>query len=1303
MIFDKLTTAGCIIPPPQPPDQRCEDPSFAMQHPSLCPLGALLLKPGIASICLADSINFSVFEYVAGVETELTTGLIFSSSNPDVFVIGVNSGSGTSIASGTTIITASYGTRTVSMTLEVQPSATCCNETVVASAIVVDNSSSMSLGFGGGYPSRLAFAKAVAGAYGGLIAEVSGVPKDSVGVFSVNSTLSALLAQSQDTTAILAAIAGISQTQEKTDLLTVFTVAAQTLIGIGADKPVLLLISDCEQSLSDRQAVLDAAYAFKAVGGIIVVIAPRASAVLQGFDLAERLATPGFFINASSATAANVLLQLNYLKKLLCAGSCVDPGERYENQPALDYSTFENWEVVEGIVNLLGPGLNDFLPGNGLYVELSGQSHAVIGTIDTFEVVAGQTYNLSFKAAGNQQSDTVSQSISASLRIGATTTFATNPIVFQQTVYPAWNDEFSTYNFSFTATYDATVRIYFEQNYTGTIVPGSFLDDVRFSSGDGVTLLDDNFDGENLVYIPPPCGGSAAVTGIDDPEAPTAEWLSEAGDDLNHIGQFTYGITYVTNEGETAVTTVLYQNLERFTFSEEVRRLNLPQPVPANVTSIRIWRSLGEGDAGAEPQNNTLFLLAEVAASSLSYLDSESAVVFTARHEASVEAPTVNTTSAAVGTFGYFSYVPCCYYYTTPGIPTPTNALVPLMTDNETPVDYLVSMGSVGTTNEEDWNNCWDQEASTRVALANASGVIDPATQWIQCQLPAAATVGSYSLTTRQTLPDQLAPTAWFLSGSQDGLAWTLLDTRTNITNWTDDVPRTFNVSVPGSFFYYRISFTAGANNNTPAVISEAQLYSGSTDDVTHFTNNCPPCEVPGGQVADTPPLADIETVGPQPVFDCTKTVRVTCPAGSTNAPDVDLVPVMTSATAPSGTVFFDDNAGQGEAAGFEAWKVFDGDPVTYMELVGTVSGIVGYQFPSAVAVHKYEMTARADTAIGSPKAWTLQGSNNGTTWTTLDTRTNVGWFAGQSRQYALTNTTAYTYYRLNITANSSGNLSNNLILALLEFYGVAVQYADGTATRSSSTNEEACRLATEAATAAALLSCITVYSATRSHTRSCEFGTVGSVTLSASATSLNNQDEANAAAQAAAEAATLAYLDAHPEVCYGSNNMSPITIPTVGNGSPYPSVLWVSESGTISKVTVNINGLTHGSPDDLRILLVGPTGIGVWLMKDAGGTFSVSNVNLVFDDAGATLLPDATQIVAGTFKPSLYSGNQLPQAPAPQSFPDQVGSLPGTALTEFNDTDKQGAWALYCSDDLALFGGSITSWTLTITASAPS
>src|ERR1035437_3966790 len=55
------------------------------------------------------------------------------------------------------------------------------------------------------------------------------------------------------------------------------------------------------------------------------------------------------------------------------------------------------------------------------------------------------------------------------------------------------------------------------------------------------------------------------------------------------------------------------------------------------------------------------------------------------------------------------------------------------------------------------------------------------------------------------------------------------------------------------------------------------------------------------------------------------------------------------------------------------------------------------------------------------PKDWTLEGSNDDSTWDTLDTVTNAtGWASGETRTFTpAVATTAYRYFRLNVTANN--------------------------------------------------------------------------------------------------------------------------------------------------------------------------------------------------------------------------------------------------------------------------------------------
>src|SRR6266508_1906852 len=161
--------------------------------------------------------------------------------------------------------------------------------------------------------------------------------------------------------------------------------------------------------------------------------------------------------------------------------------------------------------------------------------------------------------------------------------------------------------------------------------------------------------------------------------------------------------------------------------------------------------------------------------------------------------------------------------------------------------------------------------------------------------------------------------------------------------------------------------------------------------------------------------------------------------------------------------------------------------------------------------------------------------------------------------------------------------------------------------------------------------------------------------------------------------------------------NPTTITIPDSGPASPYPSDIVVPAGlGTVTKVTVTINSLTHTFPDDLDFLLVGPAGQNAIIMSDAGGSLDVSNVVVTLDDAAAIPLPDSAQIISGTYQPTNYGTGDTWPAPAP-------APLGGSALSIFNGTDPNGTWSLYLVDDAGGDLGMIAGgWTLTITSFGP-
>lgn len=161
--------------------------------------------------------------------------------------------------------------------------------------------------------------------------------------------------------------------------------------------------------------------------------------------------------------------------------------------------------------------------------------------------------------------------------------------------------------------------------------------------------------------------------------------------------------------------------------------------------------------------------------------------------------------------------------------------------------------------------------------------------------------------------------------------------------------------------------------------------------------------------------------------------------------------------------------------------------------------------------------------------------------------------------------------------------------------------------------------------------------------------------------------------------------------------NTTPITIPDHGSAQPYPSAIAVSGvTGIVDKVTVTLNGLTHGFPDDVNMMLVGPDGQKMILLSGAGGGHAVTNVTLTFADDAGTALADAEQIVSGSYAPTNYKGTINFPPPAPG------GAAPST-LSVFSGGSPNGTWALYIFDDTSGDAGGISDgWSLSIRTVVP-
>jgi hypothetical protein len=144
-------------------------------------------------------------------------------------------------------------------------------------------------------------------------------------------------------------------------------------------------------------------------------------------------------------------------------------------------------------------------------------------------------------------------------------------------------------------------------------------------------------------------------------------------------------------------------------------------------------------------------------------------------------------------------------------------------------------------------------------------------------------------------------------------------------------------------------------------------------------------------------------------------TVTATNSAGtSANSPEDSVTPVHPLVNVATG-----GSATDGTTNLTNAGYAFDQNSGSYWFHLG-VTGWLMYDLGHTETVQLYTVISANDKIGRDPKDWQFQGSNDGVTWTTLDTQSGQA-FANrfQKNTYTVASPGAYRYYRLNITSNN--------------------------------------------------------------------------------------------------------------------------------------------------------------------------------------------------------------------------------------------------------------------------------------------
>ncbi|WP_103070612.1 discoidin domain-containing protein [Aquimarina sediminis] len=243
---------------------------------------------------------------------------------------------------------------------------------------------------------------------------------------------------------------------------------------------------------------------------------------------------------------------------------------------------------------------------------------------------------------------------------------------------------------------------------------------------------------------------------------------------------------------------------------------------------------------------------------------------------------------------------------------------------------------------------------------------------WIMIQLPEEALANKLTIVSANDAEDR-DPQNFNIQGSNDGSSWITLGSWTG-QNWSNRFQkREFTLTNSTPYKYYRINTTKNRGNVGMTQLAEIELIGPSNNEVDY-----------------TDPVG-------------TGTVTARTQISNNENKNMAFDNLYTSGIQNSNWSKWLDNGGVPSTSN-PSW--------------------IRIQFPTAKVVNKLAIVSANDVDGRDPQNFNIQGSNNGTSWNTLGSWTGQNWSSRfQKREFIFTNTTSYTYYRINTTKNRS-NLS---------------------------------------------------------------------------------------------------------------------------------------------------------------------------------------------------------------------------------------------------------------------------------------
>ena len=267
-------------------------------------------------------------------------------------------------------------------------------------------------------------------------------------------------------------------------------------------------------------------------------------------------------------------------------------------------------------------------------------------------------------------------------------------------------------------------------------------------------------------------------------------------------------------------------------------------------------------------------------------------------------------------------------------------------------------------------------------------------------------------------------PKNWTFEGSNDGTTWMELDRRSGESmtksNWY-----TYDFDNAAAYRHYRLHVTDGSRGTARLDIGELEFGVVDHGKLRMNLSGIANSNLSNILISGT---VDVETSGDALVLENDVDMR-----GFPVSATVDLHghTLIVSGLSGGGTITSTAeisnpaNVTSSRQLTGDLGYLFDGDTSTIVYSGATSADpvILTFGFEVATRIDYYGIYANAPVnSSGFPREWTFEGSNDNSTWTTLDSRSDVVMSKNNWYEYGFTNGSEYRYYRLNVTKGSRWN-----------------------------------------------------------------------------------------------------------------------------------------------------------------------------------------------------------------------------------------------------------------------------------------